>query len=147
MIRQARDWMGLPLPYARSHTGWPRPSVAPALAFLGAFMFLSGCTNVLPAIAIFQGAVDRVVSKGEQVDDNVLTEIEAAETFLAEEVKRLARAKCKMPFTALVRYALSSPERSTGVTRDCNLVVTGGAVMVSPSEAVVPEAKAVEPRG
>ena len=108
-----------------------------------ALLFLGGCANVLPAIAIFQGAVDRVVSKVEQVDDKVLTEIEAAETFLAEEAKRLARAKCKMPFTALVRYALSSPERSTGVTRDCNLVVTGGAVLVSPSEAVVPEAKVV----
>ena len=103
---------------------------------------LAGCTpfgpsSILPSIALFQGAVDRVVSKVEQVDDKILADIEAAEGFLAAEQKRIAGARCKMPFTALLRYALSTTERAARVKKDCNLVVTGGAVMVVP---VVPKA-------
>lgn len=32
-------------PIGQSRRGWPRPAVAPALAFLGAFLLLTGCSG------------------------------------------------------------------------------------------------------
>ena len=138
MTRQDGGWGGIWPQVIRPHPGRPIAAVAPALAFLAAFMLLGACTQ-LEASRTF---VDSAIVKLEKFDDRIIEKFEKAEQFLAEEQKRIRRAKCRMPHTALVRHARSSPERAAAVERDCNLKVTGISVVSS----VVPEPQMVEPR-
>jgi hypothetical protein len=68
--------------------------------------------------------VDGVIKRAEGVSDKVLDEVDRAEVLLAQEIVRLQKAKCRLPFTALVRYAGKSSARRARVQTHCGLYVT-----------------------
>ena len=101
-----------------------------ALVF-GAFL-LSGCTSGLAGGDV----TDAVISRAAQFSDRALDDLEAAEDFLRQKTDRLARAKCRFPFTALVRYACKNEANRVAVEANCGLAVkcAVGAAAVTPGE-------------
>ncbi len=94
---------------------------------VGAF-FLAGCGVSGTLRAITGGDVtDAFIARAAQFNDSALDGIDAAEAFLEQKTARLRLAKCRFPYTALVRYGCSSEAHRAAVERDCGLVVRCGA--------------------
>lgn len=74
-------------------------------------------------LGLARTVVDQVIKRAEGVNDKVLAQVDRAETLLAEEIVRLQKAKCLLPFTALVRYARQSPVHRQRVRTQCGLDV------------------------
>ena len=74
-------------------------------------------------LGLARTVVDGIVKRAEGVNDKVLAQVDRAETLLAEEIVRLQKAKCRLPFTALVRYARKSPVHRQRVRTHCGLSV------------------------
>lgn len=74
-------------------------------------------------LGLARTVVDGIVKRAEGVNDKVLAEVDRAEILLSDEIVRLQKAKCRLPFTALVRYARQSPAHRQRVRAQCGLDV------------------------
>lgn len=100
------------------------------LAILILPVFLPGCAGLAGRIA-GGDLTDRLVARLATFNDQILEDLVEAEAVLKEKAARLARAKCRFPFTALVRYARTSEAHRTAVEDDCGLVVNPIAATVT----------------
>lgn len=108
------------------------------IAAVLAAVMLTACqsTAVETARVVLDGrAIDRAVSRAEQINDGALARLEDAQAlvdsgqvWLDERKARLRRTKCRFPFTALKRYAESSAARRQAVAEDCGLTINSEAV-------------------
>ena len=108
-------------------------------ALLLVFGAVSGCTGIAGAIA-GGDLTDAVIKRAEGFNDRALEDLQKAEDFLRQKTARLARAKCRFPYTALVRYGCTSAAHRQAVEDDCGLVVKcNSGASVRPPPAGPPE--------
>ncbi len=113
-------------------------------------LVLPGCGNPLVKAVAGGDVTDAVIKRAESFSDRALEELEAAEAFLREKAVRVARAKCRFPYSALVRYGCKSEADKKSVEDDCGLVLTcnsGTTVRPPPVPVAAPgDAPGGEPR-
>ncbi len=80
---------------------------------------LTGCVNLMA-----ERVVDGVIAHAEKVTDRAMTGIDAAVALLERKAYRARKARCRLPFSALVRYAARGEKETAILKRDCALTVS-----------------------
>ena len=88
-----------------------------------AALLLPGCGGGLFGAIAGGDVTDAFISRAAGFNDRALDGLESAEAFLQEKTDRLARSKCKFPYTALLRYGCKSEANRAAVESDCGLAV------------------------
>ena len=86
-------------------------------------LVLAGCGNPIVQAIVGGDLTDLVIKRAEGFSDRALEDLEAAEDFMRQKTVRLALAKCRFPYTALVRYGCKSEANRLSVETDCGLAV------------------------
>ncbi len=81
---------------------------------------LTGCGTLNLAA---EGVVDGVIAGAEKVTDKAMTGIDEAVSLLERKADRARKARCRLPFSALVRYAARGDKETAVLRRDCALTV------------------------
>ena len=89
---------------------------------IGVVLFLLvggfGCVNLAA-----ERVVDGLIAHAEKVTDRAMTGIDDAVSLLERKAYRARKARCRLPFSALVRYAARGEKETAVLQRDCALMV------------------------
>lgn len=84
---------------------------------------LSGCGTSSAVNRIIESRTDSVIKRLEAIDDKIIRALVEAQELAERKVERLKKAKCKLPYEGLVRYARTSDKNRVAVAEDCGLFV------------------------
>ncbi len=92
--------------------------------FVIAIVFaVSGCATAERFNQAAETITDALIKKVEFANDKAMTGLDKSLVLLERKKARLKKSRCKMPFTALRRYALRGEPESKTVEQDCKLVI------------------------
>ena len=84
---------------------------------------ISGCSAIDPLDTAAITKIDQIIDRGAAANDKIMTAIDKGLALLQTKYVRLNKARCKMPYTALVRYASRGAAEAATVANVCTLFV------------------------